>query len=371
LSDLQTPAEDNCEAAPDIELILASLGPARKFADPSSPVEGRLMAARGALPLPPQQIASVLFVLTLDPEAEVKEKAGESLANLPDRVIDATLSAAIHPAVLAWCAPRFEELPERLEQIALNAATSDETFCMLAALPHRRIVDIAAANQPRLLRCPALVDALSENPAASQSTLDRVLEFLGVDVGDAAKSEEPLPEVPEPLANTADPDAAPIDVDDESDLPPELTEDSDEEVDEKALASLSVRIDEMSVIEKIKLARFGNAEARSLLVRDRNKLVASAAVRSPKLTESEAITFAKARNVCDEVLRIISNSREWTKSYQVKMAIVSNPKSPLGTAIKFLNYLTDRDLRGLMRSRDVPGQISTHARRILGRKGKL
>ena len=40
------------------------------------------------------------------------------------------------------------------------------------------------------------------------------------------------------------------------------------------------------------------------------------------------------------------------------------------TAIKFLNYLTDRDLGMIMRSRDVPGTISTQARRILARKGK-
>ena len=39
--------------------------------------------------------------------------------------------------------------------------------------------------------------------------------------------------------------------------------------------------------------------------------------------------------------------------------------------MKFLNYLQDRDLKVLMRSRDVPRPISTHARRILMKKGKL
>ena len=60
-------------------------------------------------------------------------------------------------------------------------------------------------------------------------------------------------------------------------------------------------------MQKIKLARMGNKEARGLLVRDRNKLVATAAIRSPKMTENEVESFAKARNVSDEVLRIIAS----------------------------------------------------------------
>ena len=124
-------------------------------------------------------------------------------------------------------------------------------------------------------------------------------------------------------------------------------------------------------MEKVKLARFGNGEARSLLVRDRNKVVATAAIRSPKLKESEVVMFAKSRSLSDDVLRIISNAREWTKSYQIKQALVTNPKTPLSAAIKFVNYLTDRDLREIMRSRDVPGQIAMQARRILNRKGKV
>ena len=47
------------------------------------------------------------------------------------------------------------------------------------------------------------------------------------------------------------------------------------------------RIGKMSIMEKMKLARFGNTDARSLLVRDRNKLVAAAAIRNPKITDSE------------------------------------------------------------------------------------
>jgi len=115
----------------------------------------------------------------------------------------------------------------------------------------------------------------------------------------------------------------------------------------------------------------GNKEARGLLVRDRNKIVAMAAVTSPKITDNELFSIAQSRNVCDEVYRVIAMSRDWTRNYQVKQALASNPKCPQAMAMKFVNYLQDKDLRTLMRSRDVPRVISTHARRILTKKGKI
>lgn len=359
----------------DPTLILQGLGPARRFADPDAPVEGRMMAARGALPLPPEQIASVLFALTFDPDPEVKARATQSLDELPDRVLDTALSAPVHPALLARFAERHRDDEARLEKIALNPATSDETFCLLAAAPSRRIVDIVAHNQTRLLRCPELVEALSENPATSQATIDRILSFLGLEVKGAEPPEDPVPEAPEPAAETALTGAEPFDPDDVEALPPDLLSDDDEplseEEAERRSRSVFAQIQDMNVMERVRLARFGNAEARGLLVRDRNKVVASAAIRSPKIKEGEVQSFAKSRNIADEVIRVIANTREWTKSYPIKLALATNPKTPVATAIKFVNYLTDRDLRDIMRSRDVPSQISQQARRILARKGKV
>jgi hypothetical protein len=356
--------------------ILEALGPARRFADPAAPKSARLLAAGGALPLPPGELAMVVFALTLDAETDVAERANGTLRALPDRVIDIALQSPVHPALLDFCAEAFGANEARLEKIALNPATADETFARLARLPYPRLIDICAGNQTRLLRAPALVEALSENLAISQGTIDRVLEFLGLQAsGLETETPEAAPAVPEPAPGTADAEASPFDAHDLSTLPEELIETlepaQDEREAEDRTQSLLALVQKMSVMEKIKLARVGNTDARGLLVRDRNKMVAQAAIRSPKLTETEVITYAKSRQVCDDVLRIISFSREWTKNYQVKLAISTNPKAPVGQAIKFLNYLTDRDLRSIMRSRDVPAQISAQARRILSKKGKV
>lgn len=362
----------------DTTLILESLGPARKFADPTGPVPGRMMAASGALPIPAEQIAVVLFCLSADPDEAVATKASASLVNLPDKVLETALKAPMPGAVLDYFARRFEKNASHLETIALNPATGDETYCYLATLPHPSIVDIVSRNQTRLLRSPELVEALSENPVTGGATINRVLEFLGITADGAEEEPESnVLEIPEPLASTEAEGAEIFDPDDIKGLPEELMvddgddDDEFEEPDEDKMISLYAQIQDMNVMEKVKLARFGNGDARALLVRDRNKVVCTAAIRSPKIKASEVATFAKARNLSDEILRIIANTRDWTKSYQVKLSLATNPKTPLSSALKFVNYLTDRDLRGIMRSREVPGQISAQARRILAKKGKM
>ena len=74
---------------------------------------------------------------------------------------------------------------------------------------------------------------------------------------------------------------------------------------------------------------------------------------------------------CNEVIRVIARNKEATRNYQVKLALASNPKTAQATAMKFVNYLQDKDLQKLMKSKDVTTVISTHARRLLTRKGKL
>lgn len=345
---------------------------ARKFADPQSPVAVRTMAAGGTLPLPPAQIVTVLFLLGQDAETHIRERARATLAKLPSHVLETALASALPAEVLAHLAALHAEHEPHLMKLALNAATDDETFCLLAACPFPGVIEIVAANQTRLLRCPRILDVLSENPVTRQSTLDRILEFLGIETGETSSDPEVL--VPEPAEGTAR-DVEAFDPDDPKDLPDEcLAEghdsESPEDADERARNIFAV-IQKMNVMSKIKLARFGNSEARAILVRDRNKLVSGAAIRSPKLSETEVIGFAKSKAVSDEILRVIGSSRQWTRSHAVKLGLVMNAKTPLPTAMKFIQHLADAELKQIMKSKDVAAQISTHARRILMKKGKV
>jgi len=336
---------------------------AERYARSDAPREARLMAARGALPLPPIDLASVLFALLHDPDPEVKELAGASLAGLPDGLCSAVLSGETHPALLSYLARVFAENEERLELIALNPHTDDPTVAFLAGRPCKRVVEIVANNQKRLLRAPEIVDALGSNPLTGRAVIDRILSFLGEAPAEDAERKE---------ISDGDAEAAlrAILGDDLGGFASELVRESEDGTEIES-ANLYALIQKMSVFQKIKLARLGNKEARGLLVRDRNKVVAIAAITNPKVTENEAIGIAQSRNVHDEVLRVVSRNREWTRAYPVKLALAMNPKCAPPTAMTFVNHLHERDLKNIMRSKDVARSIATHARRILMKKGKL
>jgi hypothetical protein len=342
----------------EAEAILESLGPARRFADPNGPRQARLMAAGGTLPLPPPQLAATLFALTLDPDEEVRQTATRTLEGLPDAVVGPVLEAEVHPALLHWLAERFRDNESYLIKIALNNTASDETACFVASLPHPKLIEAVSHNQVRILRCPELVDTLGENVITGQATIDRILEFLGLERGEELQ-----------VTGRAESYAKEDSLPQEALIEHPPAEDAEE--DEGRVQNIRALIQNLSVVERVKLARFGNAEARSLLVRDRNKIVATAAVRSPKVTDTEILKFAKNRSISEEVIRIISHNRDWTRVYQVQLALATNPRTAVPVALKFLNYLSDRDLKAIMRSRDVPGQVSQQARRVLTRKGKV
>ncbi|MCG8592321.1 MAG: hypothetical protein MJE66_23760 [Proteobacteria bacterium] len=340
---------------------------AEKVVRKDAPVEVRRMAAGGAVPLPPVELATVLFVLLHDPESEVKERAKQSLEGLPEGVLTTVLTGPTHPSVLSYLARCHEGNEGHCERLALNPHTDDATIAYLATLSHRRVVDIVSQNQERLARCDDIVEALGANPLTGRAVIERILTFLGVS---ESADEEPSDEA------VSDEDAeaalAAILGSDMAHLAADLARESDDEFDDSAIeGNLYKALQTMTVMQKIKLARGGGSEARGLLVRDRNKVVASAAISNPRITDQEVIGLAASRGISEEVLRVIAGNREWTKKYQVKLSLATNPKVPQATALQFLNYLQDRDLKNVMKSKDVPSAVSTHARRILQKKGKV
>jgi hypothetical protein len=353
-------------STPSAQKVTLQLSPqAEKYARRDAPLEARKMAARGALPLEPIELATVLFVLANDPEAEVKDTASRSLETLPDHVSSVVLGGAAHPALLSFLAQVHKEREASCEALALNAATDDRTIAFLATLPHSRVVDIISHNQERMMRHEGIVEALGANPLTGRAVIDRILSFLGIAERDTVEeNEEGLDE--------AEAQAALLEMlgEDMGDVARLLAAESEVE-DEDVQGSLYAIVQKMSVMQKIKLARLGGKEARALLVKDRNRIVASSVLASPKLSETEVIAFAQSRSIGEELLRIISFNKDWTKNYQIKLALASNPKTPTPQAVKFLNYLQDKDLRSLMKSKDVPTNISSHARRILTKKGKI
>lgn len=121
----------------------------------------------------------------------------------------------------------------------------------------------------------------------------------------------------------------------------------------------------LPVVDRMKLALRGSREQRAMLIRDPNKLVATAVLSCPKITDSEVEGFARQTNVSEEVLRIIGTTRGWVKNYGVAAALTKNPKTPIAISLQLLPRLNERDVKLLATDRNVPEVIRQGCRKVI------
>ena len=125
------------------------------------------------------------------------------------------------------------------------------------------------------------------------------------------------------------------------------------------------RIAEMNPAQKLQLAMRGTREARAILVRDPNRLVAMAVLSSPKISESEVEHIAKMTNVSEDILRTIGQTRAWAKNYSIVSALARNSKTPIAVSLNLLSRLMEKDVKALTTDRNVPDVVRLAARKRL------
>jgi hypothetical protein len=357
--------------------------PLQKHADPKAPPPLRMMGAKGLVPaVAPADLSTLLFMLSFDPDDGVRETATKTAAGLPDKIWSVALRAeGMKGAVLDWLADRLAGKDAALELVVLNPATPDETIARLAPLVSQKLADIVRQNELRLLRHEGILRGLCQNPNALASTVDGACDFCvrnGLTLLDVTQSVEAHKRIHgvDPTARAPEPQetAAALLQDYGKELQQEAPEGAapapvaDAAAEDPKKQNITKRIMKMSVSEKIKLATLGNKEARTILLRDSNKLVCMAAATSPRITDGEILGLANSRTVNADVLRYVYSSREFLKTYAIKIAIVKNPKVPLPTALKFMYTLQEKDIKELSRDRNVPQTIQSQAKSFLMKK---
>jgi len=348
--------------------------PLQKHADGKAPLPLRMMGAKGLVPaVAPVDLVTLLFVLSFDAEPGVVETALKTAEGLPDKIWGVALrSEGLKGPVLDWLADRFPGKDGALELILLNPSTLDETIARLAPSVPQKLADIIRQNELRLLRHDAIVRGLCANPNALASSLDGACDFCvrnGLTLLDVPRLVEAHKRVhgvdPTVRPPTPGETAAALMQDYAAELANEVAEaPAKQETEEETKKKLTItqRVMKMSVSEKIKLATLGNKEARTILLRDSNKLVCMAAATSPRMTDGEILGIANSRTVNADVLRYIYSNREFLKTYAIKISLVKNPKVPLPTALKMMYTLQEKDIKELARDRNVPQTIQSQAK---------
>lgn len=378
----------------------------------SAPQPARLAAARGLLPLPQNDLLEVLVALTTNDDAQIAAAATETLkAESSADLLTAAASEDTAPNVLAYLATQSDGAREVYEATILNARTPDHALAKLAAAtPHSSLLELITINQQRLVRSPEIIDAILSNPAcggeAERRARETRKEFFEKERGARqiadelrARGQTAAAEFFETAELTTiggelsvedawliaqHIEVSDADLDD-SWLPAERYDELISETISDAAAnaqriidserreagdvsaervSLIRRIMFMNTKDRMKLAMKGDREARGILIRDSNKVVCSAVVKNPRISEQEIEGISAMRTVADEVLRIISLNRAWMRSYVIIHNLARNPRTPIPTAMNVLPRIRTKDLQQLSQNRNVSEAVRRQAYRI-------
>lgn len=386
MSDEQPPAEAPVAEAAPAEVYTCPISGdflpdnMKKHVDPKAPVPLRMMAAKGLVPLSPPDMLGVLFMLMYDAEQNVRDTAGKTAVTLPDRIASSGFrDEQVDPPVLGWFLTLYQQNDSFAEMLILNGNTPDSSIASIAATCSKRTAELIGGNQLRLLRDENIIRELAKNPNSEGALIDGVCDFAvrsGLFLADIPHmiearvrlyGPESIETPPVDNSPTADQVLAEFNIDPDAPNTPVTASAPGEEG--KRL-SLSQRISKMSIAEKIKLANKGDKECRGILIRDSNKLVAVATIRSSRITDGEVLLQASNRIAHDEVLRVIFSNREWLRKYNVKLALVKNPKVPQGMSMRLLQGLHEADIKSLAKDKNVPGSVQMLAKKHINAKNE-
>jgi hypothetical protein len=352
-----------------------------------------------------------LIHLSADKDPNIARAAQATLdEQQPADLLGAASAAEASPAVLGYLVALPRAGREIHEAVAGNSNTPDEAIALLAQVTtDGPLLEFISLNQQRLIRSPELIDAILLNPARTPEAERRAKETRR-EFFEKERGARQIAEELRARGNTAAAEffesaeltsasgemslddawmiAQHIEVSDEdiddSWLSRELIEEWMVETPEQLAAnaqavinaerlqgdvspervSLIRRIMFMTVKDRVKLAIKGDREARGILIRDSNKVVATAVIHNPRVTDREAENIASMRSVAEEVLRMIGRNRAWARSYPIIHNLARNPRTPMATAVHILSRLRTADLKALALNRNVSEAVRRQAYRL-------
>ncbi len=121
------------------------------------------------------------------------------------------------------------------------------------------------------------------------------------------------------------------------------------------------RLPQLPLGQKITLARRGPSRVAGALVAEGHAQVLLIVLENPYLTEAQVLKALARDKVAVSVVQAIAKHRKWSQGYNVRLAIVRNPSTPVSIVLGFLPQLTVNDLRALAE----PGIVAENLQKYL------
>ena len=346
---------------------------------PDAPRELRLFAARGMLPLEHDDRMRALLAVLEDADSEVSAAAAHTFGQVPPDDLVRFLEDGVPTGEEIEVLSKHSEDSFVLERVVRYRGTGDATLLRLASIVTGAPQDALVVNQVRLIRQPALIEALLANPNLADDGRRRLRELneeffekverrreqerLRREEEERRARQEAEGIVFEEAAEAGETAGGELALGGEA---PAAA--ADEEINTANLAQIYRRIQNMTAKEKVELAQKGTKEERRILIGDANKMVSLAVLHCESLTLAEIESFCNMRHLPTELFQEIAGTREWIKKPKIQIALVTNPAVPLNITLPLVKYLGMRDLRNIMRDRNLPEGVRLSARKVLFEK---
>jgi hypothetical protein len=121
------------------------------------------------------------------------------------------------------------------------------------------------------------------------------------------------------------------------------------------------RIPNLPIGEKLTLARRGPARVAGAILAEGHPQALKLALGNAFLTESQVLKVLAKAGVPERAVAAIAQHPKWSCQYNVRVALVRNPKTPVPCILAFLPNLTLRDLKDLVA---LEG-LTPHAKRYI------
>jgi hypothetical protein len=133
------------------------------------------------------------------------------------------------------------------------------------------------------------------------------------------------------------------------------------ELKRNAEEQLLARLPQLPLGQKITLARRGPARVAGALLAEGHAQVISIVLDNPYMTEAQVLRALSRERLPISVIPAIVQHRRWSITYNVRLALVRHPATPLASILSYLPELTVSDLRELA----APGIVPENLRKYL------
>jgi len=128
------------------------------------------------------------------------------------------------------------------------------------------------------------------------------------------------------------------------------------------------RIPNLPIGEKLTLARRGPARVAGAILAEGHPQALKLALGNAFLTESQVLKVLAKLSVPERTVAAIAQHPKWSCQYNVRVALVRNPRTPAPCVLAFLPNLTLRDLKDIVGREGLPPHATRYIQQELARR---